>query len=246
MMVKILLVVAMIVIGQAEQDLEMFMKKTEKMFDDVKKLQTKVHDLSEENTELKSTVINLKVENSEHNIALNEELQKLTAENSELKKDIQKLKVKDDELVKDVSFLKSPPVYHISVYQSGTRVTGSNVPFEKTLYSQCNNCQNANFDLASGVYTNGWPGTYTVTWDLNALDTAGDYAVYIYLMKNGETIEESDHASYYSGSSGYARDQGGRTMILRMETGDQLSLYCDNCSASVWDVTFCISLTTAD
>merc|ERR1711915_1016136 len=219
---------------------------TEKMFDDIKELQTKVHDLSEENTELKSTVIDLKVENSEHNIELNEELQKLTAENSELKKDIQKLKVKDEELVKDVSFLKSPPVYHICVYQTYTSATSSNVPFEKTVYSQCNNCQNANFDLASGVYTNGWPGTYTVTWDLNADDGAGDHYVEIYLKKNGETIDESRHVSYYTGSSGDVSDQGGRTMILRMETGDQLSLYCDNCNAGVYDITFYISLTTAD
>merc|ERR1711915_762580 len=210
---------------------------TEKMFDDVKELQTKVHDLSEENTELKSTVIDLKVENSEHNIELNEELQELTAENSELKKDIQKLKVKDEELVKDVSFLKSPPVYHICVYQTYTSATSSNVPFEKTVYSQCNNCQNANFDLASGVYTNGWPGTYTVTWDLYAGNNDGDPWLEIYLKKNGEIIQESEHWSYYSGSSGVVLDQGGRTIILRMETGDELSLYCSDCSTGVGRIT---------
>merc|ERR1719378_1864632 len=250
MMVKILLVVAMIVIGQAEQDLKMFMKKTEKMFDE---LQSKVQDISEENTELTSTVIDLQVENSELKIALNEDLQELKAENSELKKDIQKVKVKNEELecqatelVKDVSFLKSPPVYHICVYQSYTTATSSNVDFEKTLYSQCNNCQNANFDLASGVYTNGWPGTYTVTWDLTALDDAGENWVDIYLKKNGEIIDESLHVSRYTGSSGWVDDQGGRTLILRMETGEELSLWCEDCSASVNLITFCVSLTTAD
>merc|ERR1719419_72349 len=246
MMMKVLLLVTMIVMGQADEDLKTFMKKTEKMFDEVKELQSKVQDLSEENTELKSTVIDLKVENSELKIGL-------TAENSELKKDIQQLKVKDEELecqatelVKDVSFLKSPPVYYICVYQSSTTVTSSNVPFEKTLYSQCTNCQNANFDLASGVYTNGWPGTYTVTWDLWAADNAGNNPVSIYLKKNGEIIFESSHSSYYTGSSGHVTDQGGRTIILRMETGDELSLWCEDCSAYVYQITFCISLTTAD
>merc|ERR1719167_232508 len=218
-MVKGVLLVTMIAMGQADEDLKTFMKKTEKMFDE---LQTKVQNLSEENSDLK-------VENSELKIALNEDLQELKAENSELKKDIQKLKVKDEklecqatELVKDVSFLKSPPVYHICVYSSGTSATSSNVDFEKTLYSQCNNCQNTNFDLASGVYTNGWPGTYTVTWDLYANDDAGEQLADIYLKKNGEIIEESWHASWYTGSSGKVIDQGGRTMILRMETGDRL------------------------
>merc|ERR1711915_1112308 len=120
------------------------------------------------------------------------------------------------------------------------------VQFEKTVYSQCNNCQNANFDLASGVYTNGWPGTYTVTWDLIAIDDAGDHGVQIYLKKNGEKIVESLHDSYYSGSSGRVEDQGGRTIILRMETGDQLSLYCQGCRTGVYHITFCVSLTTYD
>merc|ERR1719378_667877 len=238
-MVKMLLVMTMIVMGQAEEDLKTFMKKTERMFDE---LQSKVQDLSEENTELKLTVIDQI-----------EDLQELKAENSELKKDIQKVKVKHEELecqatelVKDVSFLKSPPVYHICVYQIETHATSSNVPFYKTLYSQCNNCQNANFDLASGVYTNGWPGTYTVTWDLTASDTAGDQAVRIYLKKNGEKIEESEHYSIYTGSSGYVRDQGGRTMILRLDTGDQLNMWCDACRPGVWHITFCISLQTYD
>merc|ERR1719378_992558 len=238
-MVKMLLVMTMIVMGQAEEDLKTFMKKTERMFDE---LQSKVQDLSEENTELKLTVIDQI-----------EDLQELKAENSELKKDIQKVKVKHEELecqatelVKDVSFLKSPPVYHICVYQSYTTATSSNVDFEKTLYSQCNNCQNANFDLASGVYTNGWPGTYTVTWDLTALDDAGENWVDIYLKKNGEIIDESLHVSRYTGSSGWVDDQGGRTLILRMETGEELSLWCEDCSASVNLITFCVSLTTAD
>merc|ERR1719378_1360163 len=230
MMMKVLLLVTMIVMGQADEDLKTFMKKTEKMFDEVKELQSKVQDLSEENTELKSTVIDLKVENSE------------------LKNDIQKLKVKNEELecqatelVKEVSFLKSPPVYHICVYQIETHATSSNVTFYKTLYSQCNNCQNANFNLTSGVYTNGWPGTYTVTWDLTAQDSYGDRFKSIYLKKNGVKIEESRHYSQYSAYTGFVEDQGGRTMILRMDTGDTLSLFCENCSAQVNYITFCIS-----
>ena len=69
------------------------------------------------------------------------------------------------------------------------------MPFDKELYSDCNMCDGeyenspANFDLASGVYTNGWPGTYTVTWDLHAGDSSGDDWVAIFMMKNGAMIE---------------------------------------------------------
>merc|ERR1711915_880176 len=116
--------------------------------------------------------------------------------------------------------------------QHDTSVTKSNVQFSKELYSDCNMCEGeegnspANFDLASGVYTNGWPGTYTVAWDLFADDDHGDSSAHIYLRKNGVNIGESRHISWYSGSSGRVTDQGGRTMILRMETRDTLSLWC--------------------
>ena len=79
--------------------------------------------------------------------------------------------------------------------------------FDKVLYFDCNNCDGANFDLASGVYTNGWPGTYTVTWDLRAYGGNGEPTVNIYLRKNNENIEESRHLSYYTGGSGYVYDQ---------------------------------------
>ena len=191
--------------GQAKEDLKTFMKKTEKMFDE---LQSKVQDLSEENGELK-------VENSELKIALNRVEKDMKAEISDLKKDIQKLKkentklkVIEDDLVRDVSFLKNPPYYHICVYNSWTNVKSSNVQFEKELYSVCNMCNGANFDLTSGVYTNGWPGTYTVTWDLIANDNAEEHEVLIYLRKNDVNIEESRHYSHYTGSSGGVGDQG--------------------------------------
>ena len=181
------------------------------------------------------------------------------------------MKVKDDELecqttelVREVSFLKNPPSYHICVFKGTTDVISSNIAFEKELYFSCNSCENATFDLESGVYTNGWPGTYTVTWDLIAADDARDPYVAIYMKKNGQEILETEHGSKYTGSSGYVFDQGklcfasftecllklhftgGRTMILRMETGDTLSLYCYDCSAEVYRFTFCISLNTFD
>ena len=304
MLAKILLVLAMIVMGHVEGYLTNFMKKTEKRLEE---LQSKMQDLSDENMmkmekrleELQSMMqdlsdknAELKAENSELKIALDEDLQEMNenfqemnedfqdmkTENTKLKKDIQKLKmestdlkVKDDELqckaeelVREVSSLKNPPFYHICVYRRLSSDTSSNVDFEKELYFSCLHCENANFDLASGVYTNGWPGTYTVTWDLRAGNNPGESDVKIYLKKNGTQINESEHRSDYSGSKGHVYDQGklssanftecllnfqfpgGRTMILRMETGDTLSLYCRDCSAFVSHITFCISLNTFD
>ena len=73
-MVKILPVVIMIVMGQAEEDLLNFMRMSEKQFEE---LQSKIQDLSEENAQLK--------------IMLSRGLQNSELQHYELKKDIQKL-----------------------------------------------------------------------------------------------------------------------------------------------------------
>ena len=82
------------------------------------------------------------------------------------------------------------------------------MPFDREIYCDCNYCDDANFNLENGVYTNGWPGTYTVTWDLYAVDDHRDHLVEIYLKKNGDKIYESRHVSKYTGSSGLVDDQG--------------------------------------
>jgi len=280
MMMKMLVMVTMLILVHAEDDMKTSLIKLKEGFEELK---STVKDLSVENAELKAENFNLKKNNQmvtelkvkneqsqkdfqelkAENFDLKKNIQKLEnkmeAKGDELKKDFQELTVKNDqleckatEIVRDVSFLKNPPHYHICVYQHFTSVRSSNVQFQKELYSDCNMCDGeegnspANFDLASGVYTNGWPGTYTVTWDLWAGDDHGEPWVEIYLQKNGVNIEESYHASVYTGSSGYVDDQGGRTMILRMESGDTLSLRCQDCSAHVYDITFCVSLNTFD
>merc|ERR1711915_803353 len=257
MMEKMLLMmVTMMTLAHTEDDMITFVMKMKEEFEELK---STMKDLAKENAELKAENFDLKIN-----------IQKLEAKGDELRKDVQELNqnmaetfseltVKNDqleckatEIVRDVSFLKNPPYYHICVYQQNTDVTKSNVQFSKELYLDCNMCDGeegnspANFNLASGVYTNGWPGTYTVTWDLQADDDHGYSYVSIYLRKSDVLIEESHHYSRYTGSSGKVAEQGGRTMILRMETGDTLSLWCENCSANVLGITFCISLNTFD
>ena len=60
------------------------------------------------------------------------------------------------------------------------------------------------------------------------------------------SIQESEHVSRYSGPSGHVSDQGGRTLVLHLDRGDTLDLYCDNCSAYISSTTFCVSLSQFD
>ena len=84
---------------------------------------------------------------------------------------------------------------------------------------------------------------------MNAHDDETDDRVVIYLRKNRGDIEESRHESFYvarNGGSGRIDEQGGRTIILHLDKGDTLDLYCQDCSARIELTTFCVSLSHAD
>ena len=107
-----------------------------------------------------------------------------------------------------MSFLKEPPFFHACGYQGVViRITKQTVPYKSLIYSSTNT-ESGGLDIDTGILTAPQSGSYTVTWSLSAEDNAGDTAAQILLRKNGQNIVESEHVSYYSGSTGVAWDQG--------------------------------------
>merc|ERR1711892_1055391 len=99
----------------------------------------------------------------------------------------------------------------------------SNITYDSMFYSRTNQ-PTGGLDLATGVFTSPFPGTYTVTYSLYAYNEQDGYVI-IYLYKNEVEIDESQHYSSYDGLSGDATDQGGRTLILHLDMGETLSLH---------------------
>merc|ERR1711970_1136144 len=162
---------------------------------------------------------------------------------------LKELKTKDDsikKLMNEMSLLKDSPYTFFCAYRDGTDITTAAITYSKLLYSSTNIPDDATMDIETGMFTSGWGGTYTVTWSLFAEDGQGDQRVNIFLRQNGEIINESRHASHYFGPSGFITDQGGRTLVLRLERGDTLDLWCEDCSAGVYWVTFCVTLSSFD
>merc|ERR1711935_895412 len=89
----------------------------------------------------------------------------------------------------------------------------STIKYDSMFYSRTNQ-PTGGLDLATGVFTSPFPGTYTVTYTLYTYNDHGEY-VWLYLYKNEVQIDESEHVSYYgasSSSSGSVGEQGGRTL----------------------------------
>ena len=141
------------------------------------------------------------------------------------------------------------------IYSCGSRsevFVGSSqqIPYTNLMLEESNmdawNQSGAGLNIATGTFTAGHPGIYTVTYSTRAHNDAGENYIVIFLRKNGEWIYESKHFSWYTGPSGQVHDQGGRTLHLHLNPRDTLDLWCDSCSAGIADTTFCISLSQFD
>ena len=171
----------------------------------------------------------------------------------ELNRKCENIDVSIKELKEEVSFLKEPPW----TFMCGARfddgdylsITSQAITYSTLFYSSTN-VDGSGLDIATGIFSAGFPGSYTATWSLEASNEPGEEAVAIFLRKNGVQIEESRQYSIYDitdgGTSGYIGDQGGRTMILHLDRGDTLDLYCQDCSADIYYISFCVSLSQFD
>ena len=114
---------------------------------------------------------------------------------------------KNNELESEITRMRNPPYMHACGYIYFTDIKSATIPYSTLLYSSTNT-EGGGLDIASGVFTSSYPGSYTVTWALQAIDDAGQSSVAIYLQQNGQNIEESRHLSYNTRPSGVVSDQG--------------------------------------
>ena len=145
-----------------------------------------------------------------------DELNKLKIQNIKLE---EKMKIADDkiqmvltennDLKREISTLRNPPYLHVcggSKYNwihSNSRI----IDYTTLLYSSTNT-EGGGLDIATGVFTSPWPGSYTVTWSLITRNYQGDREFGIFLRKNNQKVVESLYASEFSGQSGWAYEQG--------------------------------------
>eukprot|EP00091_Calanus_sinicus_P024185 TRINITY_DN8534_c0_g2_i2.p1 TRINITY_DN8534_c0_g2~~TRINITY_DN8534_c0_g2_i2.p1 ORF type:complete len:253 (-),score=70.90 TRINITY_DN8534_c0_g2_i2:120-878(-) len=247
-LIKIGMVVGMIMMtkGEASEDLENVVKEirlemNQRFALNEEKTQRELLELRFENIQLKEDLIITKKDlaNTKDNLEnTNEDLANAMEELTNTKEDLIDTKL-------DVSFLKEPPFFHACGYQYSAESTGQTIPYSHLLYSSTNT-EEGGLDTHTGIFTSPFPGSYTITWSLIASDHAGDNEVWVYLRKNGQEIEESRLASYYGGSSGWVHNLGGRGLVMHLDRGDTLDLYCEDCSAEIYRTTFCVSLSTYD
>jgi hypothetical protein len=96
-------------------------------------------------------------------------------------------------LEQEVSFLKEPPwTFACAAHPRDFTATKQIIVYESLLYSSTN-IPESFLDISTGVFTSGYPGSYTATWAFLVSNLAGGASKMIYLRKNGINIDESLH-----------------------------------------------------
>ena len=137
--------------------------------------------------------------------------------------------------------IEAPSAHFCASHSSGISITSEIVPYTKLLYASTN-LNIGGLNIVSGIFEAGHGGAYSVSWSLVEQNDVSDSYVAIYLRKNQQKIEESEHFSQFKGNSGRVDDFGGRTLILHLDQGDTIDLFCASCEARIDSITFCVSL----
>ena len=121
---------------------------------------------------------------------------------------LNELTEKDNELESEITRMRNPPYMHAcGAHYNYLTIESATITYSSLLYSSTNT-EGGGLDIASGVFTSSWPGSYTVTWGLYPNNSAGENGVEIFLQHNGHNIPQSRHVSQYTGNSGTVYDQG--------------------------------------
>jgi hypothetical protein len=217
----VFMVIIMLTMGETKDGLENIVKEmNERLVSTEEKLMNTHNDCVRNQDEQKKTQEELKktqevvLELQTRNIQLEERIRIAEDDQCATKDDLtatkNALNTKDQELEMDVSFLKNPPFFHACGARHGwlSHITSQTISYSSLLYSSTNT-EGGDLNIASGVFTCPYPGSYSVTWSLMAKDHSDDKtSTVIYLRQNGQDIEESVYYSHYTGSTGYVQDLG--------------------------------------
>jgi len=98
----------------------------------------------------------------------------------------------------------------------------------------------------AGTWSAEHSGLYQVSWSMHC-GLINNQENFIYLYKNGKKMGETRHQSYYTHSEGFIGDQGGKTLVLKLQKDDQLHLQTDTrFEGDAWMIYFCVHLLSAD
>jgi len=179
-------------------------------------------------------------ENLERATEVELDYKELRAKTRALSDEVSKLKSTARGQEQEIRRLRDPPVAYYCGYKELYNQNSQIVPYDSLFYSYSNQGVGG-LDTSTGTFSAPFPGTYRITYSVYN-EVVYDQSVEMHIQKNGVSIPESLHWSWYSSTG----EQGGRSILLHLDLAETVALYCDLCAGNIKHVLFCINLEQFD
>ena len=147
-----------------------------------------------------------------------------------------------------VDQVRNPPYAFQCAYQDYWTADDSVITYDRLTYDEISGGSIYNvtggLDITTGVFTAGFSGVWTISYTMTSFQYSGEYNV-AWLYVNGEQIVESKHYTGYYGSEGRVDSLGSRSLYMRLEAGDTISLRTGFLKG-LNDITLCFELAQFD
>ena len=97
------------------------------------------------------------------------------------------------------------------------------------------------FSLSTGQFTVGHSGVWEVTFAMKSTNDSGE-TISAYLYINGSKLTESQYWTYYSKSEGWVGSLGSRTLFIKLNKGDKVTLQTTKLTGALYENTLCFHL----
>ena len=165
-------------------------------------------------------------------------MQFLREENTRLSREIKQLKTEDSRLTNDIRPLKM--FSYQCAYKNHWTAGNSIITYDTLTISSMSGVAGG-LNIKTGVFTAGLSGVWSVSYSLKSRQYSGDEAS---LYLNGDHLVESSHDTFHSGE---VRSLGGRTLYMRLQSGDSLTLGTGSVrNGGLYQITLCFEFSRPD
>ena len=149
-----------------------------------------------------------------------------------------------------VDQVRNPPYAFQCAYRGSWTANNSVITYDRLTYDEISGGSIYNvtggLDINTGAFTvgHGFSGVWAVSYSIRSWQHSGD-GNQAWLYINGEQLEESYHTTYYAYSEGYVGSLGSRSLYMRLEAGDTISLRAGSIY-ELYYITLCFELAQFD
>ena len=158
---------------------------------------------------------------------------------------MQFMKEENARVSREFKQMKNKPFVVQCAWQDYWKTPYSVITFDRITYEAFvgGSGGNGGLDINTGVFTVGFSGVWAVTYSIQSWQYSGEYNQ-AWLFINGEQISESEHYQYNGDMAG-DDSLGSRTLYMRLESGDYLTLKTGTIQY-LSQITLCFELVRGD